>query len=81
MDSKTFIGGVLVGAAAGVAIGIFLMSNEDTKEKITRGVKALVGTLKDAADAVKDLKDRYAGALSTNETSDANSRELKKTVA
>jgi gas vesicle protein len=50
MNSRTFIGGFLAGAAAGVAIGIlFSSADEETKKKLVKGAKKAARSFVDAA--------------------------------
>lgn len=62
MDSKKVIGGLLAGAAIGVAIGILLApdSGERTRRKLVKGSRRLTDNLKGTVeDSVQSLKDRF----------------------
>lgn len=62
MDSKKVIGGLLAGAAIGVAIGILLApdSGERTRRKLVKGSRRLTDNLKGTVeDSVQYLKDRF----------------------
>jgi gas vesicle protein len=60
MDAKNLIGGLLAGAAIGVAIGMLLApsSGEETRNKIAKGSKKLTdglkGSIEDSIDSVKN---------------------------
>ena len=62
MDSKKMIGGLLAGAAIGVAIGILLApsSGEKTRGKLVKGSRRLTNSVQDTVeDSIKSLKDRF----------------------
>jgi len=60
MNTKNVIGGLLAGAAIGVAIGMLLApySGERTREKLLKGARKLTdgmkGTVDDSIDLIKD---------------------------
>jgi gas vesicle protein len=62
MNAKSLIGGILAGAAVGVAIGMLLApdSGVKTQQKLTKGARklgdSLVGT---AEESIQSLKDRF----------------------
>ncbi len=62
MDSKKMIGGLLAGAAIGVAIGILLApaSGEKTRTKLIRGSRRLKDELQETAeDSLESLKGKF----------------------
>jgi gas vesicle protein len=62
MEAKNLVGGLLAGAAIGVAVGVLLAprSGEQTRKKIMRESKKLMGGLKHSMeDSVDTLKGRY----------------------
>jgi gas vesicle protein len=62
MDSKKIIGGLLAGAAIGVAIGLLIApaSGEKTRGKLVRGSRRLADHLRDTVeDSIDSLKDRF----------------------
>lgn len=62
MDAKNLIGGLLAGAAIGVAIGILLApkSGVDTREDITKGSRKLTDSLKGTMeDSLELLKQKF----------------------
>lgn len=62
MNSKNLIGGLLAGAAVGVAIGLLLApaSGKETRKKIADGSKKLTDGLKSSVeDSIDSLKDRF----------------------
>jgi gas vesicle protein len=62
METKKLIGGLLAGAAIGVAIGILLApgSGEQTIGKITKGSKRLANDLKSTVDdSMESLKNQF----------------------
>ena len=62
MDSKKMIGGLLAGAAIGVAIGILLApsSGEKTRGKLVKGSRRLTNSVQDTVeDSIESLKDRF----------------------
>lgn len=66
METKKLIGGLLAGAAIGVAVGILLAprSGEQTQKKIVGGSKRLANDLKNAVgDSINSLKGQYNGAV------------------
>ena len=66
METKKLIGGLLAGAAIGVAIGILLAprSGQDTQKKILGGSKKLANDLKNAVgESYDSLKGRYNSAV------------------
>ncbi len=66
MNAKNLIGGLLAGAAVGVAIGILLApgSGKETKAKLMKGSNKLVGDIKDALeDSVDSLKYQFNDAV------------------
>lgn len=66
MDAKNLIGGLLAGAAVGVAIGMLLApdSGANTRKKITDGSRKLTDGLKDSVDETIDsLKQKFNSSL------------------
>jgi gas vesicle protein len=62
METKKLIGGLLAGAAIGVAIGMLLAprSGQETQKKILGGSKRLANDLKNAVgDSIDSIKNRY----------------------
>ncbi len=62
METRNLIGGLLAGAAIGVAVGILLAprSGEQTRKKIRRESKHLIGDLKHSVEGSMDtLKEQY----------------------
>ena len=62
METKNLIGGLLAGAAIGVAVGILLAprSGQQTRKKISKESKHLMGDLKHTlGDSVDSLKSQY----------------------
>ena len=62
MEAKNLIGGLLAGAAIGVAVGILLAprSGQQTRKKISKESKHLMGDLKHTlGDSVDSLKSQY----------------------
>lgn len=62
MNSKNLIGGLLAGAAVGVAIGMLLApaSGKETKAKLVKGSNKLVDGIKDTVDeSVQSLKKQF----------------------
>jgi gas vesicle protein len=62
MESRNLIGGLLAGAAIGVAVGILLAprSGDQTRKKIKRDSKHLMGGLKHSVeDSIDTLRDQY----------------------
>ncbi|MCE2995898.1 MAG: YtxH domain-containing protein [Cyclobacteriaceae bacterium] len=78
MNAKNLIGGLLAGAAVGVAIGILLApgSGKETKAKLTKGSNKLVDGLKETfEDSIDSLKNQF------NEAVDGASRKGKEMVS
>ncbi len=66
MDAKNLIGGLLAGAAVGVAIGMLLApdSGANTRKKITDGSKKLTDALRDSVDGSLDtLKEKFNSGM------------------
>jgi gas vesicle protein len=66
METKKLIGGLLAGAAIGIAIGMLLAprSGAETQKKILGGSKRLADDLKNAVSSSFDsVKNRYNGAV------------------
>ena len=66
MNSKKLIGGLLAGAAIGVAIGLLLApsSGAKTREDIANGSRKLTDSLKGAVqDSIDTLKDRFKSGV------------------
>lgn len=62
MDAKNLIGGLLAGAAIGVAIGILLApkSGAETREDISKGSRKLTDSLKGTMeDSLELLKEKF----------------------
>lgn len=62
MDAKNLIGGLLAGAAIGVAIGILLApsSGVKTRENIAKGSRKFVDGVKGSVDSsVESLKNKF----------------------
>ena len=62
MNAKSLIGGILAGAAVGVAIGMLLApdSGAKTQKKLIRGAKDLGDSLMGTAEgSIQNLKDRF----------------------
>jgi len=62
MESKNLIGGLLAGAAIGVAVGILLApaTGKDTQKKIVKGSRKLVdGLTGSVEDSFESLKSRF----------------------
>ncbi len=78
MNAKNLIGGLLAGAAVGVAIGILLApgSGKETKAKLMKGSNKLVDGLKETfEDSVDSLKYQF------NEAVDGVARKGKDLVS
>ncbi len=66
MNSKNLIGGLLAGAAIGVAIGLLLApsSGAKTREDIANGSRKLTDSLKGTVqDSIDTLKDRFKSGV------------------
>lgn len=66
MDAKKLIGGLLAGAAIGVAIGILLAptSGEKTRGNIAKGSRKLVDGVKGSVeDSMESLKNRFSNGI------------------
>ncbi len=66
METKKLIGGLLAGAAIGVAIGMLLAprSGAESQKKIVGGSKRLANDLKNAVgDSIDSIKNRYNGLV------------------
>jgi len=66
MDSKNLIGGLLAGAAIGVAIGLLFAptSGKEARQKIADGSRKLKGSLKDSIDVTLDeLNHRFTAGI------------------
>jgi gas vesicle protein len=62
MNAKSLIGGILAGAAVGVAIGMLLApeSGNKTQKKLVKGARQLGDSLMDTAEgSIQTLKDRF----------------------
>ena len=62
MNAKSLIGGILAGAAVGVAIGMLLApaSGEKTQKKIMKGARKLGDSLMGTAEgSIRAVKDRF----------------------
>lgn len=78
MNAKNLIGGLLAGAAVGVAIGILLApsSGKETQAKLMKGTGKLVDGIKGALeDSVDSLKYQF------NETVDGAAKKGKEMVS
>jgi gas vesicle protein len=77
MNSKNLIGGLLAGAAVGVAIGMLLApaSGKETQEKLVKGSNKLVDGLKGTVeDSIETLKSHF------NEAVDGVAKKGKETI-
>ena len=66
MESRNLIGGLLAGAAIGVAVGMLLAprSGDDSRKKIVRGSKGLIDDLRTSMeDGIDSLKNQFKGAV------------------
>lgn len=66
MNAKNLIGGLLAGAAIGVAIGILLAhaSGEKTRGNIAKGSRKLVDGVKGSVeDSMESLKNRFSNGI------------------
>jgi gas vesicle protein len=62
MNAKSLIGGLLAGAAVGVAVGMLLApeSGAKTQQKLVKGARKLGDSLMGTAeDSIQSLKDRF----------------------
>ena len=62
MNAKSLIGGLLAGAAVGVAVGMLLApdSGVKTQQKLTKGARKLGDSLMGTAEeSIQSLKDRF----------------------
>ena len=62
MNAKSLIGGILAGAAVGVAIGMLLApeSGEKTQKKLVKGARKLGDSLMGSAEeSIQSIKDRF----------------------
>jgi gas vesicle protein len=62
MNAKSLIGGILAGAAVGVAIGMLLApeSGAKTQEKLVKGARKLGDDLMQTAEgSIQSVKDRF----------------------
>lgn len=62
INAKSLIGGILAGAAAGVAIGILLApaSGKETRDNLAKGSKKLADDLKDKFESsLESLKGQF----------------------
>jgi len=76
MNAKSLIGGLLAGAALGVAIGILLApeSGSKTRENIAKGSRKLVDGLKGSVqDSVDSLRKKFGSAEEVVKTARENS--------
>ncbi len=68
METKKLIGGLLAGAAIGVAVGLLLAprSGEQTQKKIMRGSKKFTDDLKKSVNSSIDtIRDKYNSSIDT----------------
>lgn len=66
METKKLIGGLLAGAAIGVAVGILLAprSGQETQNKIVKGSKRLADDLRNkVGSSVDSVKNQYNNAV------------------
>jgi gas vesicle protein len=66
METKKLIGGLLAGAAIGVAVGLLLAprSGEQTQKKLMRGSKRFANDLKNSVgDSMETLRGKYNGVI------------------
>jgi gas vesicle protein len=62
INSKSLIGGILAGAAVGIAIGILLApaSGEETRNNLVKGSKKLADDLKNKFDdSIESIKNQF----------------------
>lgn len=62
MNAKSLIGGILAGAAVGVAIGMLLApaSGEKTQKKLVKGARKLGDSIMGSAEeSIRAVKDRF----------------------
>ena len=81
-DTGKIIMALLVGAAAGAALGILFApaKGEETRKKLVDGANDLASQLKDKGmDAFNDIKDKVTGFAAGNGESDTT-RSSSKTV-
>lgn len=85
MNSKNLIGGLLAGAAVGVAIGILLAptSGKETTAKLVKGSNKLVDDLKGVVeDSVQSLKNQFNevidGAIKNGKETTTTARDNAK---
>jgi gas vesicle protein len=66
MDSKNLIGGLLAGAAIGVAIGLLFAptSGKQARQKLSEGSRKLTDSLKDSMEESLDvLKNKFTAGV------------------
>ena len=66
MEAKNLIGGLLVGAAVGVVIGMLIApdSGKESRRKLMQGSRKLVDGVKGSIeDSVDSLKDRFNSGI------------------
>jgi gas vesicle protein len=66
MDAKNLIGGLLAGAAIGVAIGMLLApeSGAKNRENIAKGSRKLTDSLKGTVeDSIESLKEKFTAGI------------------
>ena len=66
MEAKNLIGGLLVGAAVGVVIGMLIApdSGKESRRKLLKGSRKLVDGMKGSIeDSVDSLKDRFNSGI------------------
>ena len=66
MEAKSIIGGIIVGAAVGIAAGLLLapQSGEKTKRKLMKGTMKLKRDVANYVDgSIEDLRNQFNGKI------------------
>lgn len=82
-DTGKIIMALLVGAAAGAALGILFAPDKgtETRKKIVDGATDLANSLKDKGmDAFNDLKDKVTGFAANGDSESTRSSSTSRTV-